>query len=880
MTITKSKVDGVSGRSAWPRVLLQLAVLAGLFQSGATMALAVDPLDRSVTLDISTATSLEDALIEWGAKVGVTVMINTSTIDRKITQKVQGTFTARVALLELLRDSGLTYTEEGDRIRIVPTKKFTLSNLREDSLMPEAPVSSDSEPSATQTTVKESHRNSIEEVVVTAQKREERLQDVPIPVTALTATSLVENNEVKIQDYYTQIPGLSFSPGLFSSSLLSIRGITTGGALTTSTVGVMIDDVPFGGTGQLIIPDFDPGDLARIEVLRGPQGTLYGASSMGGLLKFVTVDPTTTGISGRVEGGASDVHNGAEAGYNFRGSINVPLSSDLAVRVNAFHRQDPGYIDNPVLGIKGANEDHADGAHVAVLWSPLDTLSVKLSALYQDTRADSTSDFTTIDYITAQPLGDLQQGYIRGAAPYDTKVQAYSVTLKGKIGGVDVTSITGFNINHNTNVFDVTPLLGPYTLNGVPGTAFNGFGVLGTPSPVNASARKVTQEVRLSAPIGQSAEILLGGYYTHENSSFTQVINATDPYTAELAGQWLGGNVESSTFREYAAFVDFTYHFTERFQVQLGGRESEIRTEAQPYLETGPFLTALSPLTSPYLNPGLTSKSNPFTYLFTPQFKFSPDVMLYVRLASGYRPGGPNQSLPGAPAEFKPDKTNDYEIGLKADVLDRTLSFDMSVYYISWKDIQLGLTNLDTGVAYTGNAGNAKSQGVEISVESRPLGGLRIAGWVAIGEAELTQAFPPGAVVSGTYGAEGDPLPDSSRFSGNLSADEEVPLSTSVTGYAGASVSYVGQRWDVFNSCAAFLSPGMCTAAPPRQELPAYARTDIHAGVRYDTWNAHVYLNNVTDRRGLTSGGLGNSIPYSFYFIQPRTVGISLSKSF
>src|ERR1700728_291985 len=205
----------------------------------------------------------------------------------------------------------------------------------------------------------EKQETSLDEIIVSAQKRDERLQDVPIPVSVIGAAALVQSNQVKITDYYTEVPGLSVAPGPTSTNTLSIRGISTGANASgppapAPTVGIVIDDIPFGGTGggDPLVPDFDPGDLARIEVLRGPQGTLYGASSLGGLIKFVTVDPSTDAVCGRLEAGANGVHNGAEPGYTFRGSVNIPLSSDLAIRASAFTRQDPGYIHDPVVGVK------------------------------------------------------------------------------------------------------------------------------------------------------------------------------------------------------------------------------------------------------------------------------------------------------------------------------------------------------------------------------------------------------------------------------------------------------------------------------------------------------------------------------------------------
>src|SRR5580704_13705937 len=192
----------------------------------------------------------------------------------------------------------------------------------------------------------------LEEIVVTAQKREERQQDAPVPTTALGGQTLIDSNQLRLQDYYTSVPGLNLTNNGGGQSVVAIRGLTTG-AGANPTVGIVVDDAPFGSTRSLagsFAPDIDPGDLARVEVLRGPQGTLYGASSLGGLIKFVTADPSTDHLSGRVQTGISDVYNGNQLGYNVRGSINVPLSDAVAVRASGFTREDPGYIDNPSLG--------------------------------------------------------------------------------------------------------------------------------------------------------------------------------------------------------------------------------------------------------------------------------------------------------------------------------------------------------------------------------------------------------------------------------------------------------------------------------------------------------------------------------------------------
>jgi iron complex outermembrane recepter protein len=704
------------------------------------------------------------------------------------------------------------------------------------------------------------------EIVVTAQKHEERLQDVPIPVTALGGEELAANNQVRIQDFYTQVPGLTIAPGSFTSPVIAIRGITTGSGTTASTVAIMVDGVPYGSSTHLIVPDFDPGDLARVEVLRGPQGTLYGTSSLGGLLNFITKDPSTSGVSGRVEAGTSTVYNGAQLGYTFRASGNFPLSSDLAVRVSAFTRLDPGYVDNPVLRIDGINKDIADGGHIVALWRPSDDFSMKLSALYQQTKGDGTSQVNVESPgYTGAPLGDLQQNYIAGVGPYAFESQAYSAVVNDKVGNLDLTSVSAYNVSSFRDSQDDTFGFGSFTQFGVPGTGFNGFGVAGTPIEDDARTSKYSQELRLSGTIVRHVDLLLGGFYTHEFTSASQSLLAENATTGAIVGQTLFTPF-TSTYEEYAVFADLTYHFNDQFDVQFGGRESEIKLSFnEAYF--GLYDMCCTP-TDPYTQPPESARSRPFTYLVTPRFRFSSDLMMYARVASGYRAGGTNSAGLGVPPSYQPDKTKDYEIGAKGNLFDHAFSFDASVYYIDWTNIQLGLTNPTTEIGYGGNAGGAKSQGVELSAEARPLDGLKLGAWVAYNEAVLTEPLPPGPPGAVPYGVPGDFLPYASRWSGNLSSDLEIPVVGSWTAFAGGLVSFVGARQDQF------------TATPVRQYLPPYARTDFRAGAKYNEWTANIYVNNVTDRRGLISGGIGTGVPAAIYYITPRTVGISLARTF
>jgi outer membrane receptor protein involved in Fe transport len=713
------------------------------------------------------------------------------------------------------------------------------------------------------------------EILVTAQKREERLQDVPIPLSVINTSSLTETNQVKITDFYAEVPGLSIAPSTMSSQTISIRGITTGAVGSgppnpAPLVGVTVDDVPFGGSGggDQLVPDFDPGDLARIEVLRGPQGTLYGASSMGGLLKFVTVDPSTDGVTGRLEAGTNSVHNGNELGYNFRGSVNLPIGTDLAVRASAFYRQDPGYIDNPVLGIKGINEDWASGGHLVALWKPSDTFSLKVSALYQSIRGNGTSDETPNPpaFFGVPALGDRQQFYIRSVNNYgyDRDAAAFSAVLNYKIGSADLTSLTGYNRYSVRDSFDLSNALNSFSQ--------QYYGTVGDQILDSIGLDRVTQELRLAGPLGEKFDGLVGFFYSHEDDHWKWNYPVVNPISGATLADWGTFNATNSpiVYTEYSVFGDLTYHVTDRFDIQLGGRESEFRIVVDPFTINGLFATVIDGFpTNPYEYPQLTIKENSFTYLLTPRFKVTSDFMVYARLASGYRPGGSNAGTPQVPQQYSSDKTHDYELGAKMDFLDDTLSIDGSLYYIDWKNIQLPLIYPVNGDTYVGNAAGAKSQGVELSITSRPVSDLTISAWVTWIDAVLTQTVPGAGQKGEIFGISGASLPNTPRFSGNVSLNYDFPIARNFVGFAGGAVSYVGDREDAFSA-----------ASPQRQDLPGYAKLDLRAGTKYDSWTVNVFVNNVADKRGLISGGIGNQLPYAFFYIQPRTVGLSVSKAF
>jgi iron complex outermembrane receptor protein len=310
-----------------------------------------------------------------------------------------------------------------------------------------------------------------------------------------------------------------------------------------------------------------------------------------------------------------------------------------------------------------------------------------------------------------------------------------------------------------------------------------------------------------------------------------------------------------NTYFEYAAFADLTYHFTDRFDVQFGGRESR---DEQSTVESTSF-----PGSDTIVIPRAEVSENSFTYLVTPRFRVSSDLMIYARVASGFRPGGPNPNATKLelPRTFKSDQTKNYEIGAKGDLLQHFLTYDASIYYIDWSHIQLQLNDAQ-GNGYFANGSRAKSQGVELSVTARPLTGLTIGAWASWDDAVLTEALPPASTV---IGAPGDRLPNGARVSGNLAIDQEFTLAAGWRGFVGATTAYVGKRFDVF------------TATGERTVFPAYTKVDLRVGAKYEAWTFNAFLNNATDQRGVLSSGLNPSL---VDYIQPRTVGVSVARTF
>jgi iron complex outermembrane recepter protein len=700
-------------------------------------------------------------------------------------------------------------------------------------------------------------QSSLDEIVVTAQKREQRLIDVPTPVTALAASDLLDDNKTRLEDYFRDVPGLTVTTQGSGMTNLSVRGISTGNT-TSPTVGITIDDIPFGSVsglefGSLISPpDLDPSDLQRVEVLRGPQGTLYGASSLGGLLKFVTVDPSFDGVSGRVSVDGNTIQDGG-SGESVRGAVNIPLISDvLAMRASGFYRQDGGFIDDPAHGLKDLDRGGAEGGHLALLWKIDDRATLKLSALYQENSADGASSVDT-NYQLTPTYGDLQQDRVPGTGAYIDKVQMYSANLTIDLPySLRLVSLSGYAINDYVTLVDYTPEFGAYTTGGGAGLYYDFF------------TKRYSQEIRLQQS-NDFVDWVIGGFYTRENSGDHITVDDLNADTGALINNGLLDENDRFRYDEYAGFASATAHLTSAFDLEGGLR----------YSHNSQFYTTnlQGPLGGGYIFQQ-PSDEHSLTYSVNPSYKISENLLAYLRVASGFRPGGPNAGVfgVGTPITYKPDTTVNYEAGFKGEALDKRLTFEASVFYVKWNNIQLGSIDPTSGFLYIQNGGTASSKGVELEVKARPWTGATVSASTSINKAELTENLP----VTSAFGQSGDRLPNSADGTFSLDFEQTFPLSATVNAFAGGSVNYVGNR----------VGPFVNTAAEVRAPMPAYTLGGLRVGVRTtDGWTATGYVSNVGNSRGVLSAQTRAATslptdPFDITVVQPRTIGVSLSKTF
>jgi outer membrane receptor protein involved in Fe transport len=700
-------------------------------------------------------------------------------------------------------------------------------------------------------------------VMVTANKREERLQVVPMAVSALSGDDLRRQGSNSFADYAAQVPGLNLISTSTGQTQLVLRGITSGSSQANSSVSTYIDDAPYGSStvyaaGSLLTPDIDPADIERIEVLRGPQGTLYGSNSLGGLVKFVTAPPDSTRTYGRASVDFTSVDGGG-TGFSERAMLNLPLvEGKLALRVNAYNRDDPGYIDNVFTGKTESNEANVSGGRAQLLWTPTDKVSVNLSALAQNLRGDGLANTgVEVDPATLQPIyGYQKQSRAAGTGLLAVQYRLYDLSVNADFGWAKLVSSSSYGSQKVDQTGDVTAAYGPL-LNPLFGLDNGGYSVT---QPITLG--KFTQELRLESPADQMLAWRAGVFYTRESTTNHETVNVFDATTGVPIDLPSLGDISigPGIFKEWAGYADVTWHATSQLSVLVGARQTHDST-SYSQVSSG-LLTGAVDFTT-------RSSDNPTTYLFNPSYQFTDNLMAYLRVASGFRPGGANVGVPpglGAPLSFGPDKLTSYELGFKSTLLDQRMTFEADAFYIDWSQIQL--TTVNANFAYLSNGGKAKSEGLEGSWKYAPVRGLVLSANATYTNAELTADTPPGL-----YGYNGDRLPWVPKWNANVGAQYDFPLGGGWSAFVGANYDYVGQRESDFLSV-----PG------PRISVPGYHGIDLHAGTYVGNWTIKGYVKNLTNQRGITSLASETTdpqgSPFAASYVPPRTVGVSLGLDF
>lgn len=669
-----------------------------------------------------------------------------------------------------------------------------------------------------------------DEIIVTALRREERLQEVPAALSVLDGTALQAKGAQDYRDYVTSVPGVSYAEGGLRGMRVTIRGVSDGVGATDPLTGIYIDETPVTESFQATL---DPSvyDVERVEILKGPQGTLYGSGSMGGTVRVITKKPKLNRWEGALEGTVSDVAHGGANG-RVDGVVNVPVVDDrVALRVSGGYRKDAGWIDNVRRGEKNVNTVEKTNARAQLLLQPGDDTTVVLGFLYQkeDLGNPFYDDLGLPDYQTAR--------IYRDSADSDAKL--YSATIQHDFDWMSLLSATNYMTKHTVNRGDSTVSLRPLVaaLAGVALGDDEGVGV--------ESGNKLnlfTQEVRLSS-VGQNRlDWVVGAFYSNVVTDATTVFDFSQApsTTGVTTGAAFYDSAQEYRTRQIAAFGELTLNVTDALSLTAGLRAFDV-DQRNTLADSG------------ILNGGTTVKqqkasSASSTKKFLAKYQATPDTMIYAQAVQGYRNGGPTGGFPhsacaadlaaigysSVPTQYSPDKLWNYEIGSKNTLLDGRMTLNGSAFYIDWSDIQTAI-GLSCGFSLTTNSGQATSKGLELDVSFKPIPGLTLAAAGAYIDAKIKEAAVGGAA------RDGDPLPLTAKWSWNISAMYEHDLTGDLTGFVRAEVNHVGKRWNTFRSVTA-----------RARRLDDYTTLGVRVGVSGESWSAALFASNLTDKRYVT----------------------------
>ena len=599
-------------------------------------------------------------------------------------------------------------------------------------------------------------------IIVTGTKRGADIRDIAGSVSAVTEENLKALGAQSLSDYITRVPGVVFNDYQPGVSEVVIRGVasTTYHEANQATTGYYLNEIPLVEPGfPLAIPDVDAFDLNQVEVLRGPQGTLFGSSSLGGAVNYVVNEADASGFDVAFEGNLSSTRRAGEAGYAVKGMANIPVIEDkLAVRVVALERYDAGYLDNTLAGVEGSNDLRVRGVRGSIVFTPNDRTRISTLSMYQEYELDDQT------YVV---FNDDPETFERGTNELefqDTDFMLHSLRIEQDLGFATLTGLGSYVEKNSDLVFDDSVFVGidPRTDTVQLSSSFG-------------ATETAYGELRLASNSDGPFNWFIGANYTKLSSDSTgaTLIPGIGAYIDSNPGEFGGrpssiiapGDLTQRTItdgdvREIALFGEASYTFAEDFTLLFGGRLFEY--ESEPRLQFLPNADLIEPFD---FQPGAAKESD-FIPKVSLTYEPSDQFMIYALYSKGFRIGGINifsAASPDLPLTFGSDSTRNFEIGTRLDLGDGRFLIDLAAYHIDWEDIQARLFTPVDFRAYTVNGGGADIDGVELSLTVNPAPYLSISSNVSYTDARLSSLLPDSFAPGGGY-AEGTQLPGSSDW--------------------------------------------------------------------------------------------------------------------
>ncbi len=760
----------------------------------------------------------------------------------------------------------------------------------------------------------------LEEIVVTATKRAENLQNVPESITAFTTEDILKRGFTGLSDYAKFIPALDFAKREPGGTTVVFRGVAASGLEygARPSSSVYLDEQPITAAG--LNPDPRLIDIQRVEALSGPQGTLFGDASESGTLRIITNKPDASGFDSWVQATGNNVNHGGW-GYDVSGMVNLPMIKDtLALRLVGFHTHDAGYIDN-VLGKspggtftnaanvkKNVNSQDITGGRAALRWTPDGSLTVDLAAIFQETKSHGFGDVNL-------GVGDLQQVRFNPESA-DDKWYQLALTIEKKMGWADATlAVSYFNRKFEYNA-DATAYL--FSFQQKHDNYYAAYDIYNFGGDPRAKARDKehtrawTVEARLATPKDSDSRWkgLVGFFFDHSEtkSLFTSNVNnfasspaftylnyqayairydSTNPdyrgtaqtYPLGPSKNWFFGRYDQS-LQTIAVFGEASFDFTDHLTITAGGRWYYVESSFN-LLQGGAMQTNKpNPATDLIVtNANPTSSETGFVPKFTATYHIDADKLIYFTYSRGFRAGGGNPVRRKSilPRTYKSDFLDNYEFGAKTTWLNGRLRANIAVYMMKWNNIQIQVNDPTPGLfslAYI-NFPSAKIDGVEAAVDWIPFENWEISGNFAYNHARLATSATlfQGSQAPFTATA-GTPLPLSPDWKGTLGVTYTFPMEfQGGNPFVRFDWAYKGKS---VNSLAGVES--VVHNRPVTVQHP-YSTGDIRLGIDTPGWTAAVFVNNLWDERGQDFFS-NRWATQRLTLNQPRTFGITFRKYF